>query len=65
MQETYFSEERIDEEVQKTTENLVSHQNRKVEVRNSHGTVVCSGVWPVSGSSKAEADHVDREREGE
>lgn len=58
----HLGETSIDDQIENSAEDLVSHKNGEVEVGDGHGTSIFGSVWPVSRSSKTQTDHVQGER---
>lgn len=61
MNSIYLGKESVAKQIQETAENLVPHEQRRVEVRDGERASIHSGVGPVARHGEAEHDDVGGE----
>lgn len=57
----YLGKEGVAKQIQETAENLVPHEQRRVEVGDGERASIHSGVWPVARHGEAKHNDVDSE----
>lgn len=62
---SHLREACVDEEVQTTTKDLVSYEDRNVKIANGHRTAILPGIMPAAGSCEPEHDDVGDENDSE
>jgi len=55
---TNLCKERVHEQIQASTEYLVTHENRDIQVTDSQSTRIPCSIWPFSSDCKAKADEI-------